>query len=496
LSIQKINAIDRVASNVLSNGAIRYGVYDNSGNLLRYEYIKREDEPVEEGTNVNKVLFDKIDDNTEELVGERSRVDRYNIPDVSIGEINKTYYTDLIPKTWGKIDDTNYTSNGIKLSVSRVATGTSASTLAPDKACDGDTSTKWQPQTSNTTEEWLKLDFPYQLKIKKMKTLVGATNATNLTSWSIQGSNDNSNWNSLYTSTSRQTDIEEITLNNNTFYKYYRVYITRNTGTAYVNVAEIQITEWEMVGNKLTLNNKINGYFNNMRTLLNVQSDDSNVTHITTSVIPNMYQNIDGGFTASASSEGNPAYYVRNGLISAVNTSAWQPASDLSSSDNAYWQIEFPFLLRITTLTMRISYWKSNSYLEGLKTNGEWETIASDVGNTSTSTIEKTVTITSENYYKAIRLVTTGYYSASYKRPYLWDFQITEGYMYNYDKRLFTYLNINDLGFKKVNELEDLDKEYELIYDGTEFNAHKSNKQLEKEIAEIQQAIIDLGGVL
>lgn len=45
---------DRVSTKILSNGATRYGVYDEEGNLLRYEYIKLEDEPSTEGDLFNK----------------------------------------------------------------------------------------------------------------------------------------------------------------------------------------------------------------------------------------------------------------------------------------------------------------------------------------------------------------------------------------------------------------------------------------------------------
>ena len=53
-----IDVKDRIPTNVLSNEAVRYGVYDEEGKLLRYEYMKREDEPVEEGSAINKVFFD------------------------------------------------------------------------------------------------------------------------------------------------------------------------------------------------------------------------------------------------------------------------------------------------------------------------------------------------------------------------------------------------------------------------------------------------------
>jgi len=46
---------DRVPTKMLSNGALRYGVYDEaSGALLRYEYLKAEDAPTEEGSALCK----------------------------------------------------------------------------------------------------------------------------------------------------------------------------------------------------------------------------------------------------------------------------------------------------------------------------------------------------------------------------------------------------------------------------------------------------------
>ena len=41
---------DRQGTNDLANGAVRYGVYGAAGSLLRYEWIRPEDEPLEAGT--------------------------------------------------------------------------------------------------------------------------------------------------------------------------------------------------------------------------------------------------------------------------------------------------------------------------------------------------------------------------------------------------------------------------------------------------------------
>lgn len=45
---------DRQPTQVLSNGAIRYGVYNADGSLDHYEYLKREDAPTVEGTPLSK----------------------------------------------------------------------------------------------------------------------------------------------------------------------------------------------------------------------------------------------------------------------------------------------------------------------------------------------------------------------------------------------------------------------------------------------------------
>lgn len=58
---------DRVSTQVLTNGAIRYGEYDENGNLVAYHYFKPEDEPTEQGTPLNKSTF--LKDTTASFLG-------------------------------------------------------------------------------------------------------------------------------------------------------------------------------------------------------------------------------------------------------------------------------------------------------------------------------------------------------------------------------------------------------------------------------------------
>lgn len=82
---------DRTPTQVLANGAIRYGIYDDKGTLLRYEYIKPEDDPTQEGTPLNKANL--LSDKTAEglgLSGDPSVNDAINVARGNVGDIMLT----------------------------------------------------------------------------------------------------------------------------------------------------------------------------------------------------------------------------------------------------------------------------------------------------------------------------------------------------------------------------------------------------------------------
>lgn len=58
---------DRRPTMVLENGAVRYGIYDELGALLRYEYIRPEDAPTQIGTPLTKMTL--LSDETAEAIG-------------------------------------------------------------------------------------------------------------------------------------------------------------------------------------------------------------------------------------------------------------------------------------------------------------------------------------------------------------------------------------------------------------------------------------------
>lgn len=54
---------DRIPTQVLENGALRYGVYDEAGNFLRHEYLALDDAPTDTGTDLSKATL--LQDSTE-----------------------------------------------------------------------------------------------------------------------------------------------------------------------------------------------------------------------------------------------------------------------------------------------------------------------------------------------------------------------------------------------------------------------------------------------
>lgn len=58
---------DRIPTKILPNGAIRYAVYDESGNFIEHRYMLLDDEPSEPGTPFNKASF--LSDATASLYG-------------------------------------------------------------------------------------------------------------------------------------------------------------------------------------------------------------------------------------------------------------------------------------------------------------------------------------------------------------------------------------------------------------------------------------------
>lgn len=103
---------DRIPTKILSNGALRYGVYDEAETLLRYEYIKPEDEPTQEGNPLCKATL--LDDSACIAMGlPTSSVPNDALTFLGIGE-NRAFVEATVYETGTTTPISNVLIDGIK----------------------------------------------------------------------------------------------------------------------------------------------------------------------------------------------------------------------------------------------------------------------------------------------------------------------------------------------------------------------------------------------
>lgn len=88
------NFKDRVPTQVLQNGAIRYETFNSNGVSQGYIWIKRADEPTEEGNIWNKVIYDGIKEAIEELISDKLDIaSKATASDATTGTNDTKYMT-------------------------------------------------------------------------------------------------------------------------------------------------------------------------------------------------------------------------------------------------------------------------------------------------------------------------------------------------------------------------------------------------------------------
>lgn len=240
-----IEVKDRVPSQVLTNGAIRYEEFDAEGNSLGYKYIKRADEPTEVGTPINKILFK----NTQAYI---QSVDRFIEPLLKAStEQTSIYYEDVIPKTW--TTDGNYLMNGdIKITASNGGTA-----VAPTNIFDGNDNTNIN--TSKTYYNVI-IDFATPQLIRKF-SVIHSNKSHKLT---VSGSNDNSNWTTLagpgYNYDGKHDSI--ISIEDSNMYRYYKFSWTCSS-VVNVTIYEIKVLEYEKASQVLEISYPLDTYNTN-----------------------------------------------------------------------------------------------------------------------------------------------------------------------------------------------------------------------------------------
>ena len=483
------NIKDRVPVNVLSNDAIRYGIYDEEGNLVRYEYIKREDEPVEVGTSINKALLDN-------LQGDLYTVDRYNKSVVTYEAVGRSVANvDIIPSSWTKISDTEYIGES-DLVGDIVLTSDSAvtnSNFALNKIADKDVSSAWNSDSNTNTgsaNHWAKIKFANPIKITKMKTYIIGSSSS-FANAIIQGSNNDSQWNDLYTISSQQTELTEIILNNPNYYQYYRIYGTITRDSAVFGVYEWQISEFE--GDLL-------GYVNNLSLpltsyevgkIVNIEAQSTDVYRDDTVQATNIFPTSGWTDISTGNASNKTLYtkytsndYILESSTSRVEGEGANNACDNSSSgwnskgttEQEWIKMTCPAPTKITKMSTWVTAYGNTSgfkkaVIQGSKDDSNWVNLST----LSTYQTEKTeLALENTDYYTYYRIVVDiSYFNANVGACVKY-WEVAEWIEGSHIETIASfenpYLNINNLGAKQINGTIVAGRKYSLVYNGESWN--------------------------
>ena len=127
----------------------------------------------------------------------------------------------------GKFDDLAETSYALKLTATATASSSQSSTLGPEKAVDGNTTTRWSSAFSDP--QWIRLDLG---STKSINRVVLRWEAAYSSSYEIQFSTDGTTWTKAFGDTAANGGTDDLSVSGSA--RYVRMYSTKR-GTAYGN---------------------------------------------------------------------------------------------------------------------------------------------------------------------------------------------------------------------------------------------------------------------
>lgn len=145
-----------------------------------------------------------------------------------------------IPTTWSINDYDDYYNGDYRITASSYY----SSSYRLNLAFDNDTSTRWRSK-STSGDKWVKLELPEAIKVSKFKLYAYDNSSSDKVVVTIQGSNDNSNWDNIGTYT-ETTALKEVELTSPNYYKYYRLWFETRSSIYIAGVYEWQISEYYM----------------------------------------------------------------------------------------------------------------------------------------------------------------------------------------------------------------------------------------------------------
>ena len=437
--------------------------------------IDLDDELSEESENAvkNKVIAKEVN----AVKGNLYTVDRYNKSTVVKGQVSPNgvkVVGNAFQNTWTRVSATEYTAeNGDVLTASGSTESTSSYRLYYVVDGEANTSNYWLSSTSSTVgvlNQWIKIKLNNPLNIKKMATYISTASMT-LTSAIIQGSNDDEKWDDLYTISAKQTSLTEITLDNDNYYQYYRIYFTGQITSA--NSGHFTVYEWQTVEymtkedqiiNNINIpltsyevgkivNIECDGMFSeDLLIEKNIFSQNLNETNKTNGVFA------DG--TILELGDNTTSESLKNIFDGSTSTYV-----GLSSNTTGTIKITLPYPKKISEMYLYIS--TNNSFkIKGSKNNEDWVELYNQATSSSTAFQP---TLNNTDFYKYYMLEIT---PPSNGAVLLYEWKIIKYYGGMIETFQNPYLNINNLGAKQINGTIKAGEKYRLIYNGESWDAY------------------------
>ena len=409
--------------------------------------ISLETQVLQEGTPINKGLFDSIK-------GDVYRVDKYTAPEYKEG-IKSTYQnkTGAYIGLWGNSTYSKYGMNVYANSEDGENYAYRAMNGVEGYWCGANVPTVATPALFT-------ISLGKKIRLNKFK-ITGGTNELYCKTFKLQGSNDGENYFDIQSITNNTSGEKEYSNSDENFYSYYRLNITASgSSTALPAILEFNITDWDeyIYYNQVRLDGiTLTKYEDNQRLMIDLVDECNN--EFLSNVLPPFKQTNQDGYLIQSSGD-----YVNTSVIDAFDY----------DNDNTYWKSLETQVDRYISITMPINIIPSlftvkianiaQGVIEGSNDGDNWDELISGIETTDGEAIEtKELEVQATKRYRMFRFRFVA--KVAGKSSLIYVFDITRGHKggYNYDRE--TYININGLGDRKVSN-DSIAKEgnYELVY--------------------------------
>lgn len=435
------------------NGEPKYKIVDNKTGETIYEDVSivLDTEVLQEGTPINKALFDSIQ-------GDIYRVDKYTAP--KFNESTKSTYKNVAGEYIGLWGNSLYSKYGMNV----YASSEEGENYAY-KAMNG-VEGYWCGANTPTvaTPTLFDISLGKKIRINKFK-ITGANSELYCKTFKLQGSNDGENYFDIQSITNNTAGENEYTNSDENFYSYYRLSITA-AGNTLPAILEFNITDWDeyIYYNQIKLDGiKLTSYEDNQRLLLDLVDNCDN--EFLSNMLPPFKQTNQDGYLIQSSGD-----YINTSVIDAFDydneNTYWK---SLETQNDRYIMITMPINVIPRMFTMKIVN-ILNGVIEGSNDGDNWDILAEGIETTDGVTAEtKEIAVETTNRYRMFRFKFNAKVENTSSLIYMFD--ITRGMKGGYNYNRETYVNINGLGDRKVSN-DSIAKEgnYELVYVANEMS--------------------------